>query len=442
MTRRSVLHIGTILEWADAHYKRTGSWPNCNSGPVHGQPDEKWANIEQALATGLRGLRRGSSIARLLAKHRNHRNRQALPQLTATKILQWVDAHHRATGEWPTSNCGEIVDAPGETWLAADMALRNGLRGLPGGSSLPQLLERRRGVRNCANRPKLTVRQILEWADEQHKRTGSWPTIESGSIHGADGDTWNAVHKALESSGRGLRVQSSLAQLLFKHRGVTRHVRKPPLTARQVLIWADAFYSRERRWPDTHAGMIPESDGITWLVIHDALQKGQRGLPETASLARFLLEHRNVRNLHALPDLSIDLILRWADEHQRRTGEWPTRDSGEIPGSHGETWAAVNNALANGRRNLDGGASLARLLAEQRGRRNKGNLPQLTPAMILAWAKQHVAETGAPPKVKSGPVRGATGESWRQIDDALRQGYRSLQGGSSLYQLLRERGLV
>jgi hypothetical protein len=48
------------------------------------------------------------------------------------------------------------------------MALRLGLRGLPGGSSLARLLDEQRRVRNVKNLPPLTEEQILAWADEHH----------------------------------------------------------------------------------------------------------------------------------------------------------------------------------------------------------------------------------------------------------------------------------
>jgi hypothetical protein len=39
---------------------------------------------------------------------------------------------------------GQVAGAPGETWRALDVALRQGLRGLPGGDSLARLLRRHR----------------------------------------------------------------------------------------------------------------------------------------------------------------------------------------------------------------------------------------------------------------------------------------------------------
>jgi len=41
---KPVLHIVDILRWGDAHYDRTGKWPETKSGELFDAPDEKWAN--------------------------------------------------------------------------------------------------------------------------------------------------------------------------------------------------------------------------------------------------------------------------------------------------------------------------------------------------------------------------------------------------------------
>src|SRR4029450_6385346 len=138
--RRIELTIKQILAWADAYHERTGQWPKAKDGLVWEAVDEKWINIDQALRLGLRGLHRGQTLAQLLAKHRGKRNRRRLPRFTVRQILRWIDAHRARKGNWPRCSDGPVAEAPGETWWAVDMALRNGLRGLAGGSSLPQLL--------------------------------------------------------------------------------------------------------------------------------------------------------------------------------------------------------------------------------------------------------------------------------------------------------------
>jgi hypothetical protein len=66
--------------------------------------------------------------------------------LPVENILAWATAHHRRTGEWPTDTSGPVEGAPGETWKAVNQALFQGLRGLPGGSSLYQLLRACLGI--------------------------------------------------------------------------------------------------------------------------------------------------------------------------------------------------------------------------------------------------------------------------------------------------------
>jgi hypothetical protein len=138
-----------ILAWADAHFERTGCWPNVNSGPVHEAPEERWDLIDNALRQGHRGQPGGSSLLRLLVRRRGLRNPLALPPLTEEQILKWADLHHRNTGRWPKYGSGPIADTGGETWASVDSALRLGKRGLPGGASLARLLAEKRADRGA-----------------------------------------------------------------------------------------------------------------------------------------------------------------------------------------------------------------------------------------------------------------------------------------------------
>src|SRR5207302_1204781 len=99
-------------------------------------------------------------------------------------------------------------------------------------------------------------------------------------------------------------------------------------------------------------------------------REGRRELPGGMSLAQLLQQERGVRNLKALPPLSVAQILAWADEHYARTGQWPKGDSGTVPGTQGETWGGIGQALSEGRRGLPGGDTLPQLLQAQRGVRN------------------------------------------------------------------------
>ncbi|MDB5307355.1 MAG: hypothetical protein JWO38_1557 [Gemmataceae bacterium] len=427
-----------VLVWADVHHARTGHWPTPTSGPIADAPGETWAGVNRAFAGGGRGMAGGSSLARLLAENRGVRNLAALRPLTAEQVLVWADVHHARTGHWPTRTSGPIADAPGETWAVVDSALLNGSRGFPGKDSLARFLARHRGVRNRKALPPLVPEQVLAWADAHHARTGAWPTHTSGPIPDAPGETWERADAALRCGHRGLPGGSSLAQLLDATRGVRNHMALLPLTAEQFLAWADAHHVRTGRWPTQAAGPIPDAPGETWQAVDAALLVGSRGLPGGSSLARLLANHRAARNHMALPPLTAEQVLAWADAHHARTGRWPTQAAGPIPDAPGEKWSAVDSALLGGSRGLPGKDTLARFLARHRGVRHPGALPDLTLEQIRAWARAHNQRTGRWPRYTSGPIPEAPGETWSTVEKALNRGRRGLPAGLSVHRVVRE----
>jgi hypothetical protein len=288
------------------------------------------------------------------------------PVIYVSDILAWADAHKATYGSWPTAHFGRVWGQPNLTWCAIDMALRNGNRGLPGGSTLARLLAERRGARTRSCLPTLSVGQVLRWADAHKGRTGAWPQVRSGAIPGSGGETWLAVEKALERGSRGLPGPTSLAGLLAEHRGLRNSAGLPTLSMEQILAWADSHRRRTGRWPAPKSGPIPEAPLDTWSSVANALRLGGRGLRRT-TLARLLAVHRGARNRKALPKLTAGKIVRWADAHQVRTGEWPTHSSGPVADAPGETWQGVEAALRNGARGLPGGSSLSQLLRARRG---------------------------------------------------------------------------
>ncbi len=286
------LTIRQILGWADAHFRRTGHWPTAHSGPVEDVDGESWETIDVTLSRGGRGLAGGSSLARLFAKHRGHRNPRDLPSLTARQVLGWADAHFRRVGSWPSAKSGPIKEAPGERWNIINAALSAGSRGLPKGKSLAQFLEEHRGRRNRMKPPSLTVGQILAWADGHFRRTGRWPTVLSGPVENVPGENWHKVNYALRFGIRGLPGGSSLPRLLEERRGRRNHLNRPTLTEKQILAWADNHFRRTGRWPAQQSGPIEDSSGDSWAAIENALTRGGRGLRGGSSLARLLDKHR------------------------------------------------------------------------------------------------------------------------------------------------------
>jgi hypothetical protein len=430
--------IEQILSWADEHQQRTGGWPKRNSGTVVDHPDEIWANVDQALVKGLRGLPGGISLAQLLTKERGAKNRMALPPLSIEQILTWADGHHELTGKWPNKNTGPVKDSLGETWSGINSALIGGIRGLPTGFSLARLLQEKRGVRNKQDLPTLTLEAILRLADEHHERTSEWPRANTGSVTEAPSETWKAIDMALKQGLRGLPGGSSLPQLLAEKRGVRNRMDAAPLTIDMILAWADTHHQNKGGWPRVKSGPVHGVSGETWCGIEEALRDGRRGLPGGSTLAKLLAERRGLRNRKGLPRLSVDTILAWADTHHSLRGEWPNQKSGPVQGAGGESWSGINKALHAGLRGLPPGNSLVKLLAEHRGRKNLSDLPSLSIEKILGWADNYKERNGKWPIVKAGPIEGTEGETWSAINAALETGGRGLPGGSSLKRLIEE----
>ena len=174
------------------------------------------------MGLGRRGLPGGTTLPDLLAEHRSVPRVEKPSRLTVAEVLSWADAHRAATGAWPKTISGPVRDAPhAVTWNRIDSALAKGHRGLPGGSSLADLLAESRGVPKVPKLPRLTIAEILSWADAHHAATGEWPARTTGPVRDASHPTtWLAIHSALAFGHRGLPGGISLADLLAKCRGV------------------------------------------------------------------------------------------------------------------------------------------------------------------------------------------------------------------------------
>jgi hypothetical protein len=370
--KKARLTVSLILKWADEFHGAKGRWPNSNDGIVAGTADENWNAIDRALAVGNRGLPGGTTLAKLLLKHRGRPHHSLPPDLTIPQILAWADAFYRRTGEWPGHLDGAIPKTR-LTWSAVHTALVRGKRGLPGGVSLPQLLERHRGVRNHLSARPLSEVLILRWVDDHHRRTGHYPKHNDGPILSTPQETWSGVENALIKGRRGMPGNDSLAKFLTRHRGVRNKAELPSLTVDQIKAWSEAHHTRTGSWPTAHSGKIQDAPGESWSAVHSALTSGLRGLPGGDSLARLLERECGRRNPARVPRLTLVGIRRWVVQHHVLTGKWPKALSGPIAGAEGETWGAVANALQKGRPGLRAGArTLSQLVRECRSRPRTG----------------------------------------------------------------------
>jgi hypothetical protein len=138
--------------------------------------------------------------------------------LTVDQIRTWAMRHHEITGRWPTMSSGVIEGAPGEDWARIGKALLRGGRGLPGGSTLAEFIHHNLDPSSPKCKRKLTIEDILVWADEHQARTGRWPVQTSGTVSAAPDLTWTKVDDALRRGTRGVGPGSSLRRLYLEYR--------------------------------------------------------------------------------------------------------------------------------------------------------------------------------------------------------------------------------
>ncbi len=285
------------------------------------------------------------------------------PDLSVDQVLAWADAFFERAGVWPDWQSGPIDEAPGETWFTVAAALALGRRGLPGGESLRDFIDRERGGISRAVL-EFSERQILAWALAWQTRVGRRPRKNSGQIPDSGGLTWSIVNDALKKGIGILAGGSSLARFLRSKRA---ELRGPAVTEKQILVWADAYYKRTGTYPSAGSGAIPEAPAENWRLLDRALEDGTRSLPGGSSLRQLLVAARGPearRRSRKRCRLTIGEVRAWAQAHRQRTGRWPTDQSGRIPETERETWRAVDCAMRRGGRGLPGGTSLSLIFGE------------------------------------------------------------------------------
>jgi len=342
-----------------------GKNPSFTSGdatPYFGYPDT-WSCISQCLSGGHRGLPGGSSLRRFLIEHGFAEPR---PDFTIETIREAVVKFRTANDGKNPTQIGDATPYFGypETWRNVDGCLREGLRGLPGGSSLMGfLVEHGFSVR----KPNLTVEMVKEAVVKfREANDGKNPTPQSGDAMPYFGfpEAWGNVDEYLRGDGkRGLPGGSSLRRFLIEH-GFAEP--KPDFTIETIREAVVKF--REANSGGNPMGSSGDATPYfgfptTWKVVDSCLYKGMRGLPGGSSILRFLVEHGFAERKSSLTvDMIRGAVLRYRETNG---GGNPTRSSGDATSYFGfpETWGAVNAALKHEVRGLPGGSSLFKLCA-------------------------------------------------------------------------------
>jgi len=199
------------------------------------------------------------------------------PDWTIPKALQLIQGYLDKHRTWPTRDSGRIYEGSPDTWTGLDIALKNGNRGLPGGTTLARFIAETWRVRNRSSPlVEFDLADVLRWCDYHFARTGAWPHVDSGAVAAAPGETWGAINHALSRAVRYMGEPTSLARLLAAHRGVPNIHDQSPLTEEQILAWADLHVVRTGRWPTRTSGADVDAPDVNWKNINYALIRGNR----------------------------------------------------------------------------------------------------------------------------------------------------------------------
>ncbi len=273
------IDLNRIIECMTMYIIKNSKIPTLKSGPVDGLPGWTWLHIDKGLREGYYGLTRGSSIARLAVLHFGYRHVGNLPPLTIDLIIQKLHEFYRKHGRYPTQADGAVEGMEHETWKQWDVALRNGLRGLPKGSSLAKLRKSHFGDRNRSDLSPLTEEFIVECMKVYEKRHMRLPSMDSGAVEGMPGEIWKNWDFALRNGYRGLPGGSSLAKLKNKHFPPTR------LTEAFIVHHMQIYKKKHGKLPTSNSGSVEAVPGATWQNWDIALRRGSFGLSGGSSLA-------------------------------------------------------------------------------------------------------------------------------------------------------------
>ena len=218
--------------------------------------------------------------------------------------------------------------------------------------------------------------------------------------------------------------------------------RKGSLTVEAIQEAATEYFEKTGKWPTILTkDEVPGMPGDSWEAIDGAARFGRRGLEGGQSLFGILkpLKEQHGSKIRGTP-LTVEAVRAAAIKYFEQTGGWPSvATEGEVPGMPGETWRGINQTGRLGCRGLEEGQTLVEILKPlklQYSSRIRG-APLTVEAVREAALKYFEQTRDWPTRDTRGDVQGMPGETWKAINGAARVGNRGLEGGQSLFGILK-----
>lgn len=363
-----------ILEAATRWKEKYGKWPG-KTGDARAVWDDpplgvslRWGSIDQWLFVGLRGLPGGSTLAQLCGKKlrpQNRHTRDTAWKTTEADVLEaaarWKEKH----GVWPTlterdgdaRDFWRVVPPLGVSlrWRVVNQWLKRGLRGLPGGISLAQLLGKEKRQIGW-----VTTRGEIQAAAERWRVAyGEWPTPKSGGdvrsvwpeIPVGVAVSWMNIDDWLHKGRHGLDAGAGLPRLL----GVSR--RGWTTTREEVQNAAQKWEDKYGKWPTKRTAgdvrevwpEIPVGVAARWGAVEKWLNTGAHGLEARKGPLSLLRGQPRVviREMVADPDFESALrraVVAYRQEHTGRNPSSRVEDARAFLGFP-SNWSGVDQAM-------------------------------------------------------------------------------------------------
>ena len=388
-----------IHRWVASYRKKHKELPRWDSGSIEAADadGETWANLNSALAFGLRGLECAGSLDQFL-----HDAEKAKNSLSEELLLSWADEYRDRFGVYPRASAAEPIEGwGGRTWADVDKALKRGTDGLAKrrpSDSLYDFLERHRKAGQLVPaKTMLTIKKIISYAGAHLAAHGALPSASSGKIPETFSETWADIDVALRNCGRGFAGDSSLDEFLVEYSDAVQAfceqartnesvpalevpqpaIRKPKLPNLDlptILDWLDAFRRANGSYPSALSGKVAGAEGRTWSGINRALQASEVVGTDAKSLARLVRGLRSVSeeagsgvlakpaqgagialegaNATVIEELEAPFtseeLLAWIDQHKRSEGYFPIPSSDMVDGQR-LGWSSIHRALREGK---------------------------------------------------------------------------------------------
>lgn len=304
--------------------------------------------------------------------------------MTEESIIQAVQKHIRRRGVPPTRLTGDASWCFGgpETWLNIDNALRFGLRGLDGGSSLFRFLVEK-GFReplpdsSPVSEPEI-AQALREFAGDHRGRLPFQIGLQAPVEPYLDlpGVTWATIDGRLRHGRCGLTGGKSLRVLAVEAGLCHERGKCPPL---EDVRRAGKKYAEEHgRFPPRSGDATPYfGQQESWNRVRSLLGR-EYNMTLAEALQGLGIPRPKIRRSRIL--LSEEQIEAAVHSFKEETGKLPVYYSGEaathFKAEDGSlTWNMVNRALQKGTRGLEGGNTLASFLVQKGFRPRKSGGP-------------------------------------------------------------------